>query len=177
MEKKFTYKIISVVLAALILFSSCASTTLIESYPSGAKVYIDGEPAGRTPYWYTDTKIMGSITNIDLVKEGYEPLFTSIHRDEKLDVGAVFCGFYLLAPFLWSLRYAPSHYYELIPLQQPRVLPEEIVVPAPTQAQPVQAEPVSPKVQKMRDLKKMFEENLITKEDFEKQKQKILDEK
>jgi hypothetical protein len=180
MKKKFTCKILPVILAVVILFSSCASTTLIQSYPSDARVYVDGEFAGRTPFWYTDTKIMGSVTNIDLVKEGYQPLYTSIQRDERLDVGAIFCGFYLLAPFLWSLRYAPTHNYELVPLPQQQV-PEEIVIPQSNQTiqsnQPSQPEPVSPKVQKLRDLKQMLDEKLITKDDFEKQKQKILDEK
>jgi len=184
MEKKFTLKLASVVLAVAILFSSCASTTVIQSYPSGAKVYIEGEPVGVTPYWYTDTKIMGSVTNIDLIKEGYQPLYTSIQRDERLDFGALFSGFFLYAPFLWSLRYAPVHNYELVPLAlQPPQEPNTMIVPLPEKQeqalpQPTpQTEPVSPKIQKLRELKQMLDEKLITKEDFEKQKQKILDEK
>jgi hypothetical protein len=177
MKHKSTFKVISVILAVIVLFASCASSTLIESYPSGAKVYIDGEPVGRTPYWYTDTKIMGSVTNVDLVKDGFEPLYTSIARNERLDFGAVICGFYLLAPFLWSLRYQRVHSYELVPLHF-QVTQPEIIVPLETRPlQPSQSEPISPKVQKMRELKQMLDENLITKDDFEKQKQKILDEK
>jgi len=175
MERKFTYKVISVVLAVVVLFSSCASSTMIQSYPSGAKVYIDGEPAGYTPFWYSDTKIMGSITNVDLVKDGYEPLYTTLVRDERLDIGALFCGFYLLAPFLWSLRYQPVHNFELIPLQQP--VQPAIVVPLQSNQTPQSEQTIVPKIQKLRELKQMLDENLITKDDFEKQKQKILDEK
>jgi len=179
MKKSFTFKVISVLLAAVIMFSGCVSSTLIESYPSDAKVYIDGEPVGRTPYWYADTKIMGSVTNIDLVKDGYEPLYTSIARDERLDVGAIVSGFYLIAPFLWSLRYQTVHRYELMPLaQQLPQAPTEVAIPeSPKTTQQSQPEPISPKVQKLRDLKQMLDEKLITKEDFEKQKQKILNEK
>ncbi|MFT3753966.1 MAG: PEGA domain-containing protein [Paludibacter sp.] len=177
MERKFTSKVMALILAIMVLFSSCSSTTLIQSYPTDARVYIDGEFVGHTPYWYTDTKIMGSITNIDLVKDGYEPLYTSIQRSERINVAAVVGGFYLLAPFLWSLRYAPVHNYQLIPLPQPQIL-EQIDTPQPDQ--PVlqaQPEAVSPKIQKLRELKQMLDEKLITKDDFEKQKQKILDEK
>lgn len=181
MERKFTSKIMALVLAIVVLFSSCSSTTLIQSYPTDARVYIDGEFVGHTPYWYTDTKIMGSITDIDLVKDGYEPLYTSIQRSERIDVAAVVGGFYLLAPFLWSLRYAPIHNYQLIPLPQQQI-PEQVVVPQPEQqvdqsVLPAQPEAVSPKIQKLRDLKQMLDEKLITKDDFEKQKQKILEEK
>lgn len=184
MKMKFTCKIISVTLAAIILFSGCVSSTLIKSYPSDARVYIDGEFVGHTPYWYTDTKIMGSITNIDLVKDGYEPLYTSIQRAERIDVAAIVGGFYFLAPFLWSLRYAPVHNYELFPLPQQEQVTEKIVVPRPNEQiqvdqpnQESQLESVSPKIQKLRELKQMLDEKLITKDDFEKQKQKILDEK
>ncbi|HEY6915386.1 MAG TPA: PEGA domain-containing protein [Paludibacter sp.] len=183
MKKKFTSKIITLMLAIAILFSGCASSTLIQSYPTDARVYINGEFVGHTPYWYSDTKIMGSITNIDLVKDGYEPLYTSIQRAERIDVAALVGGFYFLAPFLWSLRYAPVHNYELIPLRQQPVS-DEVVAPEPTpQIQPVeqvqqpQPETVSPKIQKLRELKQMLDEKLISKDDFEKQKQKILDEK
>ncbi|HET7732707.1 MAG TPA: PEGA domain-containing protein [Paludibacter sp.] len=183
MKKKFTYKIITLILAIAILFSSCASSTLIQSYPSDARVYVDGEFVGHTPYWYSDTKIMGSITNIDLVKDGYEPLYTSIQRAERIDVAALVGGFYLLAPFLWSLRYAPVHNYELFPLPQQQV-PEAIIAPPSNEqfqtnesVQQPQIEAVSPKIQKLRELKQMLDEKLISKDDFEKQKQKILDEK
>lgn len=40
--KKMFIKSVSVVLAAVVLFASCSSATLIESNPSGAKVYMNG---------------------------------------------------------------------------------------------------------------------------------------
>jgi len=54
----------------LVFASGCASTTLIKSQPSGAKVYLDGESVGRTPHQMTDTKIVGSATRVKLVLEG-----------------------------------------------------------------------------------------------------------
>lgn len=177
MEKNLTIKFVSILLAISVLFASCASSTLIQSYPSGAKVYINGEQVGATPYWYSDTKIIGSVTNIDLIKEGYEPLYTSIERNEQVDVGAVIGGFCLWFPFLWTMQYKATHNYELVPLMQ-QFLPStlEVVAPQPTE-QPIQIQPVSSKAQRLKELKQLLEEKLITKEDFEKQKQKILDEK
>lgn len=40
-----TYNLITV-----LLFSSCVSATLIDSSPSNAKIYINGENVGTTPY-------------------------------------------------------------------------------------------------------------------------------
>lgn len=46
--------------------SSCASTTVINSNPQGAKVYMNQSFVGTTPYTHTDTKIVGSATPIQL---------------------------------------------------------------------------------------------------------------
>jgi hypothetical protein len=182
MEKKITLKVASIVLAVAVLFSACASSTLIQSYPSGAKVYIDGQQVGVTPYWYSDTKIMGSVTGVDIIKEGYEPIYTTIERNERLDVGALIGGFCLWIPFLWTMQYQPAHSYELYPLPLPK---QNVVVQEPAKAieaqvqltEKSQVEAILPKLQKLRELKQMLDEKLITKEDFDKQKQKILDEK
>ncbi len=108
-------KVISFFLSSLILFSSCASTTMIESMPSGAKVYVDDGFVGKTPYPYKDTKIVGSCTTIKLKKEGYEPLVTNLCRNERADVGAIIGGVFFLVPFLWTMKYNPVHNYELTP--------------------------------------------------------------
>jgi len=49
-KTKLLSKAISLMLAGAILFASCSSSTLIQSSPSGAKVYLNGEYAGVTPY-------------------------------------------------------------------------------------------------------------------------------
>ena len=187
MKKNFTFKFLSVILATSILLASCVSSTLIQSIPPGAKVYIDGEPAGITPYWYSDTKITGSVTNVDLLKEGFEPLLTSFSRTEQVDVGAIIGGLFVWVPFLWTMQYKPTHSYELVTLQQQ---PEDVTPEVPTpqlqqqqnqpQLQPQtepQNEPTSTKGQRLRELKKLLDQQLITKDDYESHKQKILDEK
>lgn len=106
-------KITSVILAVTIFFASCSSTTLIQSELSGAKVYMNGEYKGVTPYTYSDTKIVGSSTDVRLEKEGYEPLYTVLSRNETADVGAIVGGLFLWFPFLWTMKYNPTHMYEL----------------------------------------------------------------
>ena len=107
---------IAITLAGIMFFASCTSTTLIQSTPSGAKVYLNEEYAGVTPYSHSDTKIVGSTTYVRLEKEGYETLNTSITKNEDADVGAIIGGFFLLVPFLWTMKYKPFHNYELKPL-------------------------------------------------------------
>lgn len=41
---------------------------MIQSNPSGAKLYLNGENVGETPYSHTDTKIAGSTTTVQLEK-------------------------------------------------------------------------------------------------------------
>lgn len=114
-KTKLLPKAISLVLAGAILFASCSSSTLIQSNPSGAKVYLNGEYAGVTPYTHTDTKIVGSSTQVRLEKEGYETLNTAFSRNEDADVGAIIGGIFFLFPFLWTMKYKPVRTYELVP--------------------------------------------------------------
>jgi len=175
MKNKILFKIVSLLLVASVLFTGCVSSTLIQSYPTGAKVYIDGEPMGVTPYWHADTKITGSITNVDLVKEGYEPLYTSFSRTEQVDAGAIIGGLFIWPIFLWTMEYKPTHSYELVALPNKLMTDSTQIILPPTidQALPT----LSPKVQRLKELKQLLDEKVITNEDFEKQKQKILDEK
>ena len=111
---KTSLQSVSISLAATILLTSCSSTTLIQSNPPGADVYIDNQKKGKTPHSYSDTKIVGSSTNITLKKVGYQDLNVTLVRSERADVGAIIGGCFLLFPFLWTMRYNPTHNYELI---------------------------------------------------------------
>lgn len=115
----------ALLMAVVVLFASCSSSTLIQSEPSGAKLYMNGEYMGVTPFSYSDTKIVGSSTEIRLEKEGYEPLYTMMSRDETADVGAIIGGVFFLFPFLWTMKYKPTHNYELIPLSSAALMNSE----------------------------------------------------
>ena len=118
-KQTVTQKAIAIFLAVSILFSSCASTTMIRSNPTGAKVYLNGESVGTTPYTHKDTKIVGSTTTVELKLEGYETLNTTFSRNEQVDIGAIIGGCFLLVPFLWTMKYNPNHNYELTPVNTP----------------------------------------------------------
>ena len=160
--------VLPLALTALILLESCASSTIIQSNPAGAKLYLNSNYVGTTPYRHKDTKIVGSTTFVRLEKEGYEPLNTSFSRDEQADAGAIIGGIFLLFPFLWTMKYDPSHIYELAPAgnnpQPPSVTP-----------MPLANDATSPKTVRLRDIKKLLDEGILTKEEYEKEKKKILD--
>lgn len=154
-------------LASSILVSSCASTTLIQSNPTGAKVYINGEPVGTTPYSHRDSKIVGSTTTVKLEKDGYDPFISSFSRDEEVDVGAVIGGFFVLIPFLWTMKYKPIHTYELSP-NTDSGKPQTNTSPQQIQAKS--------KAERLRELKELLDDKVITQEEYDKEKKKILDE-
>ncbi len=118
MRKKIFNQITAVMLSTVILLSSCASTTIIKSSPSGAKLYMNGEPVGTTPYTHTDTKIVGSTTILKISNEGYEDFNGVLKRDEEVNVGAIIGGIFLLFPFLWVMDYKPTHNFDLVPIQK-----------------------------------------------------------
>lgn len=161
-------KMIAQLLAATILLSSCTSTTLIQSTPSGAKLYVDGEPVGTTPYQHSDTKIIGSYTEVRLEQPGYEPLYTGFSRGEQADVGAIIAGFFFLVPFLWATKYKPSHFYEMTPISENNQAQDRM--------QPLQpANNPGSMAEKIRELNGLLQDNMITQEEYDAQKKKILE--
>ena len=100
-------------LVIAILISSCASTTLLQTEPSFASIYIDGYQIGTTPFPYSDKKVTGSKTWITFKKEGYKDLEILLKRNEKFAWGAFIGGFYLIAPWFWTMKYYPGHHYIL----------------------------------------------------------------
>ncbi len=153
---------ICLILAATIFLSSCASTTLIESSPSGATVYIDNQKKGITPYPYTDTKIVGSSTQVTLKKEGYEDFNVVLVRNERADVGAIIGGILVIVPFLWIMKYDPTHNYELAP----KIME--------TPAKESSSNQTSNSTNELIKLKNLLDQNAITNDDFTTLKVKIL---
>jgi hypothetical protein len=147
-----------------ILFPGCTSTTLIQSTPKKSKVYIDGEFVGETPYVYSDSRILGSSVSIRLEKEGYQPFMTNMTKNEEADLGAIIGGVFFLVPFLWTMKYKPTHSYELKPQG-------EGVSSGSSNIEGLQKSTAD----KLRELKKLVDEGVITQAEFDKEKAKILD--
>ena len=165
MKKEITTKVASVVLAGAMLFSSCGSSTMIQSSPGSAKLYLDGESVGITPYTHRDSKIVGSTTSVKLEKEGYETYNASFSRNEDADVGAIIGRIFFLFPFLWTMKYKPSRTYELVPIQGNNQ--SAISTKANLNS--------NSKVNALRDLKNLLDEKVITQKEYEIEKAKILD--
>ena len=71
-KRVLLFRGIAILLTLTIILSGCASTTIFQSTPTGAKLYLNGEPVGSTPYTHSDTKIVGSTTMVKLTMDGYE---------------------------------------------------------------------------------------------------------
>ena len=99
----------------LILFSSCASSTIIDSSPSNATIYLNGEKVGQTPYRHRDTKIVGSTNDVRVEKVGYKTYNTTFSKNEEIAVGPLIGGIFVLIPYLWIMKYKKARVYELIP--------------------------------------------------------------
>ena len=114
---KTFFRSFALLVVGLITLASCASTTVINGVPQGAAVYLDHARVGTTPYTYSDTKIVGSVTPITLKLNGYEDLHVMLARNERVDAGAIVGGLFFWIPFLWTMQYNPSHTYEMVPLR------------------------------------------------------------
>ena len=168
-KPNFTLKSICILLISCILFVSCSSTTLLTSSPSGAKVYMNGEPVGTTPYSHSDTKIVGTTTSVKLVKEGYEPLNTYLTRNEKVNVGAIIGGCFFLFPFLWTMDYNPTHNYELVLVGTNTSVTDKNTPQVNTSGKS--------KLERLKELKALLDDKAITQAEYDIEKKKILDEK
>lgn len=174
--KPFNLKLTPLLLAMAIFISSCSSTTVISSQPPGAKVFINGQRVGTTPFPYRDTKVVGSCNGLSLELDGYEPVNTIFCRDEAADVGAIIGGLFLFVPWLWFMKYHPYRHYEMIPLQNQ----QEIEPIAETSSKTInsnkeKSNPGKSKADKLRELKQLMDEGIITKDEFEAEKKKILE--
>ncbi len=110
-----TFQITLLFLIGVLLFSSCASTTLITTDPPGAEVYVNDEYLGESPVTYQDRKVALSQNVLRIKKDGYNEELTFFSRDEEPNVGAIIGGFFVFPLWLWALDYKPLHHYKLEP--------------------------------------------------------------
>lgn len=125
--------LVTFTLSLALVFAGCTSSTVIRSNVPGARVFLNGEYVGNTPYTMSDTKIVGSTTQVRIEAPGYAPAVASISRSEEFSVGACIGGVFFLVPFLWIMDYKADHFYQMAPAgaQQPGYAPAGYPAPAP----------------------------------------------
>ena len=99
-------------LAACLLVVGCVSSTLINSVPPGAKVYLDGQYMGVAPVTQKDAAVLGSSKTVVLKLDGYHDRTGTI-RKEELQVGPLIAGIFLTIPLLWVMGYPAQYIFEL----------------------------------------------------------------
>ncbi len=106
------FVLFSVITSFLMMNIGCSSSTIIQSSDPQAKIYVDGQLMGKGTVNYTDTKTVGSTTQVLMKKEGCEPQTFTFSRNEEFDPGACAGGVFLLVPFLWIQKYRPMHNFD-----------------------------------------------------------------
>ncbi|PKL19479.1 MAG: hypothetical protein CVV49_00120 [Spirochaetae bacterium HGW-Spirochaetae-5] len=101
--KKF--KMFAVVLSLLIFAVGCSSTVKIQSVPGEAKIFIDGELKGVTPYAHTDSKPLWMSTEVKLQKDEYKDFQTNLQKSE-FNIIHIFS-------YLWWMDYPAEKTYTL----------------------------------------------------------------
>lgn len=104
---------LAAMLVLSLLFLSCSTSTIIKSVPAKAKVYVNDEYKGETPYTLSTRSIIGSSTKIKLSKRGYADYNVVIKRDEKASIPMIVVGVFCFPFFLWVTDYDPEHTYKL----------------------------------------------------------------
>jgi hypothetical protein len=143
------------------LISACESTTLIQSRPQGATVYVNGQKVGSTPYLYMDEKVVFSKTPIRLEHPGYESLQFVLCRNEQPEAGPIVGAFFTSGiTLLWGLGYYPDRNYDLRPIENNGpVLPEgELKAMA----------------SELKVIKDLYDQGILSAEEYAAQKKRIL---
>lgn len=168
----------------MMFFVSCSSSTMIETNPPGAKVFIDNAYAGQSPILMNDYKFSTTCTYIRIEKDGYETIETDICKDEEIDFGAAIGGLFFYIPWLWILEYYPVHSYILNPTESNFAQnisnddednsyfyeEDNFNAQAPVEEQQ------NPKASKLRELKQLYDEGILSQDEYETEKKKILKE-
>lgn len=158
-----TKSVLALFLALLILFATaCSSSTMITSSPTNTRLFINGQAVGETPYRLRDSKIVFSETEIRLERNGYETIYATIAKDSQPKAGPIIGGFFLVIPWLWALGYAPNYHYVLN-----RTQPQEGII---------NPEFHMTKAERLMQLKVLYDEGILTLEEFEREKKRILEE-
>jgi hypothetical protein len=110
-----------VLVAFMVNTLSCTSTTVVNSRPQGARVYIDGAFIGEAPATHSDTVTASTKNMVRLEMPGYKETKGIIAADQWVTSRtalSIVCGLFTLVGLiglLWSTEYRPSYEFTLTP--------------------------------------------------------------
>ena len=159
-------------LLPILFLLSCSSTTYIKTHPSEAKVYENNSLKGYTPYMHWDRESGGSKTFI-LKKAGYKDKTITITKSEFNPVR-------LIAPPIialpWIYDYPYEHFYELDKeLNNNTPSSDNTQIPVSPEVLTPSDNSVSEYARKLRAIKALKDEGLLTNEEYEKKRKSITD--
>ena len=96
-------------IATFLAAAGCAHTVNLNSYPEGAKVYVDGEEIGETPATYHETTGWGESHLVRIEKDGYQPASRVVDQSgwhSGLVVASVVGGLFLCWPALGGIAFS-----------------------------------------------------------------------
>lgn len=165
-------------LPVIFVLISCSSTTYIKTIPPGAKVYEGDAFMGVTPYmhWDIDSGDPGTSDypgrTFTLRKEGFKDKTVNIKRN-ILNVPRLFFP----APIFslpWAYDYQPEYYFELEPSGKHKAHYPPNLSTKKTGTVP-DDRPYSAHARKLRELKQLYDEGLLSDEEYEQKRQSIID--
>lgn len=157
---------LALAISGFFCLTGCSSSTVIQSIPKGAKIYVNNEPVGRTPYMYKSKNIVGQYTRVRLEINGYETLRVSFARNEEPNIPAICGGIFCVFPYLWAMDYKEVRTYELTPktYDDDRDSGDSRKNNGDSKS----------KADKLRELKELLDEGILTREEYEREKEKVL---
>ena len=108
-----------VIISALITLNSCVSSTrvVINSKPSNADVYEDGQYVGKTPVSLNISNLVWNSPDITISKDGYTSMPVTLQKEEKI-TNLVIGYFINIFAFLWCYGPKENQNFVLTPLDE-----------------------------------------------------------
>lgn len=111
--------LILVTISAIFIFESCVSSTrvVIDSKPSNADVYSEGQYLGKTPVSTKLSNLVWDDPDIILSKEGYNNMPVTLKREPKIP--NIVIGYFVnIFAYLWCYGPKENQCFVLTPIDE-----------------------------------------------------------
>ena len=100
-----------IALLLVLALAGCSTFVNIRTDPKDAKLYINDEPKGETPFYgdLSDGLFARYLCRIEA--PGYKPLYVQLSKELKW--GAFIAGWFFYVPWLWASGPKPFYSFEL----------------------------------------------------------------